>query len=90
MANKIGQVHKPVKQNRKQIDMTDNPIKLPVSILKCHSTKYKNIDMTINSSYTNTALSTTNAAVNKKPADAIGNDSAKNKNLKIQYQTCCW
>ena len=60
MANRIGRFHKLGKHNRKRPDMTTNIFTVPVSILFCYNTDDINIDMTINSTSTNTILSVQN------------------------------
>ena len=78
MANEIVRVHKLGKHNRNRPDMTTYIITVLVSISKCHNTKYKNIDMTLNSSSTNTTSSTTTDYVHEKTADTIENKSSDN------------
>ena len=75
MANRIGRVDKLGKQNRKQPEMSTNIIKFPVSISLCHNTDDKYIYMTLNSSSTDTMLSTTTFSVHEKPAYIIEKES---------------
>ena len=78
MSNRIGRVHKFGKHNRKRPFTNNNPLTVPVSISKRHNTNDKNIDMTLNSSFTNTTLSTNTADVHEKPPDTIDQEIANN------------
>ena len=82
MANRIGQVQKLGKQNRKRPDMSTNIITFLVSILFCHNPDNKNIGMTLNLSSTKNISYTTTADVHEEPADTIEKESPNNKKYK--------
>ena len=88
MANIIGRVQKLGKQNRNQPDMNTNLLTVSFLINFFHNTDDKNIDMTLNSSSTNTMSSNTTSDVHEKPAETIEKKSPNNsKIIKIQLQT---
>ena len=85
MANRISRVYELGKKNRNRSDMNNNVFIVTVSIPFCYNTYDKNIGITLNSSSTNTLLSTTSADIHEKPADSIEkvspNNSKNNPNL---------